>query len=174
MLHSLFAALAPAVTVFLEPPQLPAASGTVTVGVAVAREYVAARNFTDTVRWVVLTSGGFHAVRALGPYAAVEWPCTEECLWNLDLQVADVDARGVHLSASVSLIAALDRGGEAIWFGQGPTGWLETKGGLDAFFGDGPSGDTEQCPFHVPVIRPSDRPDGDRPPPIDEKPLPPI
>jgi hypothetical protein len=174
MLHSLFSVLVPVTTLFLEPPQLPAASGAVAVGLRVEREFVAARNYTDAPRWIVLRSGNFLAVRALGAQSAVEWPCTEECLWNVDLQVADVDARGVHLSASVSLSAALERGGHAVWFGEGPTGWLESEGGLDALFEEGAGGDAELCPFHVPVIRPSGRPEGDRPPPIDKKPLPPI
>jgi hypothetical protein len=174
MLHSLFAVLVPATALFLEPPQLPAASGSVTVGVRVERDFVAARNFTDAPRWIVLRSGGFREVRAVAPHSAVEWPCTVECLWDVELQIADVDARGVHLSASVPLLAALESGGQALWFGRSPTCWLENGGSLDAFSEQGPGEDPNPCPLHVPVVRPGDRPEGDRPPPIDEKPTPPI
>jgi hypothetical protein len=174
MIQSLFAALVPAAALFLEPPVLPASSGVAVVGVRVERNSVAAENFSDSPRWIVLSSGGFRAVRALAPHSGAEWPCTEECLWDVELQVADTDGGALHQSDSVSLYAALERDGQALWFGQGPTCWLETDGQLEPFFDGSSGGGAGPNPFHVPVIRPSSRPNGDDLPPIDNKPLPPF
>jgi hypothetical protein len=174
MFQNLFAALVPAAALFLEPPLLPASSAPASVGVRVERDCVAAENFSDAPRWVVFSSGGFRTLRVLAPHSSEVWACTEECLWDVELQVADTDGGALHLSQSVSLQSALELRGQTLWFGESPACWVESDGTLQPFFDGSAGGDAPPNPFHVPVIRPSDRPEGDRPPPIEKKPLPPI
>ena len=174
MIPSLFAALVPTVALFLEPPVLPASSGVASVSVRVERNLVSAENFSDSPRWFIFSSGGFRSRRVLAPHSSVEWACSEECLWNVDLQIADTDRGKLHLSARVSLSAALEHEGQSLWFGQSPTCWIETAGELEPFFDGSTSDGTAPQSFHVPVVLPPDQPPGDTPPPIDPKPLPPI
>ena len=71
-----------------------------------------------------------------------------------------------------------------LWFGEDASCWLENTAAFLPMLGEdgalAPAApeskerNRDHGPLHVPVVRPSDRPDGDRPPPIDEKPLPPI
>lgn len=173
MFQNLFAALVPAVTLFVAPPVLPSSSSPATVGVRVERNFVAAENFSDAPRWIVLSSGGFRSLRALAPHSGEVWTCTEDCLWDVELQVLDTDGGVLHASQAVSLYAALGLQGQTLWFGESPACWVETEGALEPWF-DGSSGDAPPNPLHVPVIRPSNRPGGDGPPPIDQKPLPPF
>ena len=174
MIQSLFAALVPAATLFLEPPVLPASSGIATVGVRVERNLVSVENFSDAPRWIVLSSAGFRTMRALAPHSNVEWACSEDCLWNVNLQIADRDSGTLHLSARVSLYAALEYQGESLWFGKSPTCWVESGGDLEPYFdGSQDSGTTSPQSFQVPLPAPDDKP-GDTPPPIDNTPLPPI
>jgi hypothetical protein len=175
MILSLFAALVPAATLFLEPPVLPASSGIATVGVRVERNFVSVENFSDAPRWIVLSSSGFRSMRALAPYASVEWACSEDCLWNVNLQIADKDAGRLHLSARVSLYAALEYEGQALWFGKSPTCWVESGGDLEPYFdGSQDSGTTPPQCLQVPLPAPGDRTGGDTPPPVDNTPLPPF
>ncbi|MBK7644728.1 MAG: hypothetical protein IPJ19_17085 [Planctomycetes bacterium] len=175
MIPSLFAALVPASALALQPPALPLSQAPASVGVHVERTHVSAENFSDAPRWLVLTSRGFHAVQALAPHAGLTWPCTEESLWDVDLRVADTDGGVLHVSSAVSLYGALENRADALWFGQGPDCWVEAAGRLLPFFEGSAHDAAAPAPlFHVPVVRPSDRPVGDRPPPIENKPLPPI
>ena len=173
MFQNLFAALVPAITLFAEPPLLPASSSPASVGLRVERDFVAAQNFSDAPRWIVLSSGSFRALRVLAPHSGEVWTCSEDCLWDVALQVADTDGGALHVSQSVALYGALESGGQTLWFGESPVCWVESEGALEPWF-SGSSGDAPPAPLHVPVIRPSNRPDGDRPPPIDHKPLPPF
>jgi hypothetical protein len=173
MFQNLFAALVPTLTLFAEPPLLPASSSPASVGVRVERDFVAAQNFSDAPRWIVLSSHGFRALRVLAPHSGEVWTCSEDCLWDVELQVADTDAGELHLSQPVALYGALEVGGQMLWFGESPTCWVESEGLLEPLF-VGSSSDAQPNPLHVPVIRPSNRPDGDGPPPIDHKPLPPF
>jgi hypothetical protein len=172
MFLNLFAALVPSATLFVEPPLLPASSAAASVGVRVERAQVSAENFSDAPRWLVFTSGGFREVRALAPYSNVVWECTEECLWGVELQVADTDGGALHLSLPISLYAALECEGQTLWFGASPSCWIETDQGLQPFFEES-SGEPPSA-LHVPGVRPGSRPGGDLPPPIDNKPLPPF
>jgi hypothetical protein len=171
MFLNLFAALVPTVTPLAEPSALAAAAAT--VAVRVERTQVSAANFSDAPRWLVFSSGGFRELRALAPCSSVVWDCNEECLWGVELQVADTDGGALHLSLPVSLCAALECAGGMLWFGASPSCWVETDSGLQPFF-DENSSDAPPSALHVPGVRPSSRPGGDLPPPIDNKPLPPF
>jgi len=171
-MSSLFSALLPATVLFLAPPLLPVTNTAATVGLRVTPTSVTAENFSNNTRWIVLTSGPARISSALAPHSAVVWSCTEDCLWDVQLQVVDTDGGILHTSQSVNLYSALEWNGQTIWFGQLPTCWLESNGQLQPYF-DSMAAPTT-APVHVPVIRPSDGPDGDTPPPIDNKPLPPI
>jgi len=173
MIPSLFAALVPAAALFLEPPVLPNSSGVASVGVRVERNVVAAENFSDSPRWFIFSSGGFKTRRMLSAHSSVEWACSEESLWNVDLQIADTDGGTLHLSSRVSLSAALDYEGQMLWFGMKPTCWLDMDGQLMPFFDGMLEDPTAPRGFQVPVVLPPDKP-GDTPPPIDNNPLPPI
>ena len=169
MMPRLFAAFVPAAVLFLAPPQLPAPSGTATVGVRIDSTYVAAENFSDNPRWIVFSHGSVHITSAVAPHSEVVWSCTEDCLWEVTLQVADTDGGTLHVSQSVSLYAALGQHGDALWFGLPPGCWIESNGTVAPYF-DSPPANL----MHTPVVRPSHGTGGDTPPPIDNKPLPPI
>jgi len=172
MFQNLCAALVPALTLFLEPPVLPAPSTIASVGLRVESEAVTLENFAETMRWVVLTSGSVQVTYALAPHSNVVWTCTEECLWDVDLKIADTDSGVLQFSPSVSLYAALDCDGQTLWFGQSQDCWLETEGWLDTYYDC--SGEVPSELLHVPVVRPDSQPDGSLPPVIDPKPLPPV
>lgn len=169
---SLFAAILPAAFLFLTPPVLPVSNTSATVGLRVTSTSVTAENFSNNMRWVVFTSGPAHITSAISPHSAVVWSCTEDCLWDVQIQVVDTDGGVLHVSQSVDLYNALEWKGETMWFGQLPTCWLETSGELQPYFDSMAA--PVVAPVHVPVIRPDGRPDGDTPPPIDNRPLPPI
>lgn len=173
MLPSLFAALFPAATLIAEPPLLPASGARASVGVRVESRHVRAENFSDAPRWLVFSSGGFHVTRLLAPRSSLEWASSLDCLYDVELAVLDTDGGALHASPTVPLLGALELGGEALWFGASPTCWFESDGVLQPLF-DAKAETNGPAPFHVPVVRPTDRPEGDRPPPIDNKPLPPI
>lgn len=184
MLPSLIAALVPALTPALQPPELPAACGSAVVGVHLESTQIVAHNFAESPRWLVLRSGPFALVRALAPHGSVRWSFAESCLWDVQLEVLGCDGGRLQRSGRVELLAALESGAEALWVGEDSSSWLaggDTLLPLLGEFGElAPAAsesrerNREQGPLHVPVVRPSDRPEGDRPPPIDEKPLPPI
>ncbi len=172
MMPSLFAALVPVTALFLAPPLMPVTNVAAAVGVRVTPTAVTAENFSNNPRWIVLTSGPVHVTTALPAQSAIVWSCTQSCLWNVQLQVADTDGGVLHLSQSISLYSALEWNGDALWFGQSPVCWIETDTDLQPYFDSTAAPIVAPC--HVPVARPSDIPDGDRPPPIDNKPLPPF
>ncbi len=172
MMPSLFAAFVPAAVLFLQPPLLPVTNTAASVGLRVTPTSVATENFSNTTRWIILTNGPAHVTTTLPAHSAIVWSCTQDCLWNVQLQVADTDGGLLHLSQKVSLYGALEWGGDSIWAGQLPTCWLEANGELQPYFDSTAAPVIASC--HVPVIRPSDGPDGDTPPPIDNKPLPPF
>ena len=168
---SLFSALTVA-TLFLAPPLMPVSNNAAAVGLRVTSTSVTAENFSNNTRWIVLSDGPVHVTTALAAHSAVVWSCTESCLWNVDLQVVDTDGGVLHTSQSVDLYRALEWNGQTLWFGQLPTCWVETNGELQPYFDSMAAPVVD--PVHVPVIRPGDNPDGDKPPPIDNKPLPPV
>jgi len=165
-------AFLPAVVLFLAPPILPVSNSAATVGLRVTSTAVTVENFSNNTRWIVLTSGPAHVTTALAAHSVVVWSCTEDCLWNVQLQVVDTDGGLLHTSQIVNLYGALEWHGQTIWFGQSPTCWLDSGTELQPYFDSMAAPVT--APVHVPVIRPSDGPDGDTPPPIDNKPLPPF
>jgi len=173
MIPSLFAALVPAATLFLEPPVLPGSSAVASVSVRVERTSVSAENFSDFPRWFLFSSDGLKTRRMLAAHSTVEWACSEESLWNVELQVADRDDGTLHLSSRVSLSAALEYEGQTLWFGTKPTCWLDLDGQLMPFFDGMLENPLAPQSFHVPVVLPPEKP-GDTPPPIDNTPLPPI
>jgi hypothetical protein len=169
---SLFAAILPAAVLFLAPPLLPVTNSPATVGLRVTSTAVTAQNFSNNPRWVVFSSGPVHISSLVAAHSAVVWSCTEDCLWDVQAQVVDTDGGVPHISQSINLYNALEWGGQALWFGQLPTCWLESNGELQPYFDSMAAPVVAPC--HVPVVRPSDIPDGDKPPPIDNRPLPPI
>ena len=171
-MSSLFSAILPAAVLFLAPPLLPVTNTAATLGLRVTSTSVTAENFSNNTRWVVFTNGPAHITSAIAPHSAVVWSCTEDCLWNVQLQVMDTDGGLLHMSQSVNLYSALEWNGQTIWFGQLPTCWLESDGQLQPYFDSMAAPVVAPC--HVPVVRPGDTPDGDKPPPIDNKPLPPF
>jgi hypothetical protein len=171
MLRSLFAVLVPAAALFAQPLARPVLTEDATVGVRVESNLVSAENLTDTTHWIVFSSGGFYSVRALAPHSGLEWTCTEASLWDIGIQVADTDGGVLHLSESVSLYSALERGIDTLWFGDGPTCWGETAGTLAPYY---ELSEAPPEPLHIPVPPPTGTPDGDIPPPITNTPLPPF
>lgn len=184
MLPSLFAALVPALTPALEPPELPSACGNAVVGLHLEATEIVAHNFAATPRWLVLRSGPFALTRVLAPHGSVRWTFAESCLWDVQLEVLACENGRLQRSGRVELLAALESGAEALWIAEDSSSWLASRDALlpllDEFGALAPAApeirerDRDQGPLHVPVVHPSNRPDGDRPPPIDEKPLPPI
>jgi hypothetical protein len=171
MLRSLFAVLVPAAALFAQPLAVPVLTTDAEVGVHVESNLVSAENFTDTTHWIIFSSGGFYSLRALAPHSGLQWTCTEASLWDINIQVADTDGGVLHLSESVSLYGALERGIDTLWFGEDPTCWGETAGALAPFY-ELPEAPPEA--LHIPVPPPTGTPDGDIPPPITNTPLPPF
>lgn len=197
MSFSLFASVLCTALPSVTPLELPALrrDGRIAaqVGVHVTPTALVARNFSGTPQLFVFTdeqSGG-QALRALGAGGSFEYQFSRQTLEAIALEVVCVEDGAWHASGSIALSSVLQRGPETLWIQHGAgrsTTWLQrgseltlADAGASALPDDMESGQdtpstmTPTCaPTHVPVVTPSDKPTGDLPPKLEERPLPPV
>jgi hypothetical protein len=136
--------------------------------------------FTDT-------ASGTRAVVALAAFAETDYRCPDSVRGSIDVQVVASDAAGLVYGGRWSLEDLYEQSNDGVWleathshahgWTHDGSGWL----GLDAI--DAGTGAHSLCtpppaappdPLHVPGITPSDVHQGDLPPRLESKPLPPV
>jgi len=160
------------------------------VGVHLTPTRLVLRNFTTRPQLCAFhdLESDAGAFVTLGPGARLEFQYPRAALETLALEVIDVH-RGVwRASGLVALDATLALGAQTIWIqheGAYTWTWLQAGNELELHESETSllperlrpvlEAKSPTCaPTHVPVITPSDRPKGDRPPKIGPRPLPPV
>jgi len=175
----------PLVTAFDDPPVAPAP---IDMGFVVRNTEFFAHNFSTEPQVLFFRSGEFVTWRVVQPGATFSSLYSRNALDGLRLEVAHQE-NGIWISSgNYELSALCDSGADAVWVQRGlqPASWRELGTLLTQITTEPtelPSWlpmptvneDTPPLqPLHIPVINPVDRPTGDLPPVLDDKPLPPV
>lgn len=166
------------------------------VGVHVTPTALVARNFSGTPQVLVFIDeqSGQRALRALGAGGSFEFRFPRQTLEAIALEVVCHEDGAWHATGSIELATVLERGSETLWIQHDTntrsTTWTQrgaevtlTDAGPSALPDDldehsggiGPGFLNPACaPAHVPVVTPSDRPNGGLPPKLEDRPLPPV
>jgi hypothetical protein len=163
----------------------------IVVGMRVTATSFHARNFSATPHVLLFESSGTLVWRTLQPGCDLGWTFPTQLLSGVRLEVASWHNGAWNRTGTINLAAVAGRGTEALWV-QGNasrTSWAELGAALfvettgtslfpPSLPADSSAGTSAEAallaPTHVPVITPSDTPEGDFPPEIEEKPLPPV
>jgi hypothetical protein len=162
----------------------------VEVGISVTSTRFYARNFSDVNQVLLFQSGSTVLWRTLAPGFDLAWDFPTQLLTGIRLEVASFADGAWRRTGTIALDELAARGTDALWI-QGDstrTSWSEIGSALfvedtgTSIFpatlpGDSSAGTTSEAmlaPVHVPVITPSDVPQGDCPPKIEERPPPPV
>jgi hypothetical protein len=190
MLKRLFALAAILVLPTLHATE-PAPSEPIDVGVVCTSTEFTAYNFSTSPQLLVFHSGLYCTWRVLAPGTKFSSTYTRQMLDGVVLEIANFDAGILRTSHSYDLVSLCDSGAEALWvrnhtqFGS----WLEFQQTLISMSA-GPSllpinvpltltaavslTAPAFAPTHVPVVTDDETPNGDKPPILDDKPLPPM
>ncbi|MBL8860117.1 MAG: hypothetical protein JNL28_16525 [Planctomycetes bacterium] len=158
------------------------------VGFVVRNTDFFAHNFSTDPQVLFFRSGSFVTWRVLQPGATFTSTYARQALDGLRLEVARLE-NGLWLtSGNYELGAVCDSGADAIWVQRGlqPASWRELGSILTQITTEAtalpewlPMPTVNEStpplqPLHIPVVNPVDRPQGDIPPVLDDKPLPPV
>jgi len=158
------------------------------VGIVVGSTDFFAHNFSPRNQVLFFRAGSYSTWRVIGPGATFTSTYARQALDGMKLEVASFQDGYWRTSRTFDLSSLCDAGGDAVWIQQGanPPSWLELGTVLTQLTPE-PSGLPASMtieavnaaapamePLHVPIVTPVSRPDGDRPPVLDERPLPPI
>lgn len=157
------------------------------VGIVVGSTDFFAHNFSTRNQVLFFRAGTFTTWRVLGPGATFTSTYARQALDGVKLEVASYEDGVWRTSRGFDLSTLCDSGADAVWIQEGPQppSWLEVGTQLTPLTPEPsglPSGLTTTTneaapvmePLHVPVVTPVDRPNGDTPPVLDERPLPPV
>lgn len=163
----------------------------VDVGISVTATRFYARNYSATTHVLMFQSGSTLIWRTLGAGCDLAWDYPTQFLNGVRLEVASWSDGAWRRTGTIALDQVAARGTDALWI-QGNvarTSWSEIGAALfvettgESLFppdlpGASSAGtDPENAllaPVHVPVITPSEGPQGDVPPKIEDRPLPPV
>lgn len=162
----------------------------VDVGISVTSTRFFARNFSGVPQVLLFQSGSALLWRTLAPGCDLTWEYPTQMLTGVRFEVASWSEGAWRRTGTFALEDVAARGTDALWV-QGDfsrTSWSEIGSALfvedtgaslfpSSLPGEssaGSDGDALLAPVHIPVITPSDGPDGDVPPNIEEPPLPPV
>lgn len=161
------------------------------VGICVTSTQFFARNFSSVDQVLLFKGGGVLAWRTLAPGCDLTWSYPTQLLEDISLEVGSWTGGAWHRTGTHQLESVAASGVDALWV-QGDsarTSWFEIGASLfveptgasifpstlPSSTSAGSTGDqTLMAPTHIPVITPTDQPDGDVPPVIEERPLPPF
>lgn len=164
------------------------------VGIQITATQFRARNLSSIPQVFVFreTSGGEIALCPLVAGGEMVFSFPADAITSLEFEV--ISRRGGAWSDTgfmkldgMKLDASSADAGSIVWIrsntGHSPA-WLETRGGFAPFESEASTlptrvldtlrDDESLPPTHVPVITPSDRPNGDIPPKLEDGPLPPV
>ncbi len=191
MLFSFLAPLVCAAVPALDPLDFQAAAALgrapIVAGIHVTATQFRARNFSSVPQLFVFkeTSGGEIAVRPLLAGGEMAFSFPADALADFEVEVASKD-RGVWSNTGLLKLDGLNtHDGSLVWIESNngrASAWLESSGSylpLESGASELPGRVVEtiretESPTHVPVITPSDHPNGDLPPKLEERPLPPV
>jgi len=161
------------------------------VGICVTSTQFFARNFSSVDQVLMFKGGGVLAWRTLAPGCDLTWSYPTQLLEDISLEVGSWTGGAWHRTGTHRLESVAASGVDALWV-QGDsarTSWFEIgaslfvqQAGASIFpavlpssTSAGTSGEaTLMAPTHVPVVTPIDVPEGDVPPEIEDRPLPPV
>lgn len=161
----------------------------VDVGISVTSTRFYARNFSNVNQVLLFQNGATVLWRTLAPGYDLSWDFPTQLLTGIRLEVASFTGGAWRRTGTIALDELAARGTEALWI-QGNstrTSWSEIGSALfvedtgSSIFpitlpGASSAGSVTEAllaPVHVPVITPSDVPQGDCPPKLEDRPLPP-
>lgn len=185
--RTLVAVLTLAAVPVLSAVEDPPAPAEIEVGIVVKSTDFYAHNFSSFPQLLFFRSGSFYTWRVLQPGADFSSTYSRQALDGVTLEVAKYVSGTWRTTGSLNLSDVCDTGADALWVqggAQTPT-WLELENTLSLKVKEGsqlPSWMVVQSalpepllqPLHVPVVTPVDRPPGDTPPVLGDKPLPPF
>jgi hypothetical protein len=170
--------------------------GTVTapveVGVALDSTSMRIRNFADVDQVLIFESDGLKIYRSLPVGTELDWSFSLHALDGVNMEVASLRNGAWRYTGAISLSSYAASGSDTLWvqpFVPHSLAWLQFSSGfslmssgpsyLPTYFQDCVTGATDDkipdpTALHVPVITPSNTPQGDGPPNLDKNPLPPM
>lgn len=159
------------------------------VGIVVGSTDLFAHNFSTQTQILFFRAGEFSTWRVLAPGATFTSTYTRQAIEGVKLEVASYDGTSGlwRTSRGFDLATLADASVDAVWIQDGPQppSWLDVGTTLTPTTTEPstlppsmPTNTTNEAaptmqPLHVPVVTPVDRDGGDRPPVLDERPLPP-
>lgn len=193
MLSSLLAPLVCAALPALDPLDMQASAALgrtpIVAGIQITATQFRARNLSSVPQIFVFkeTAGGEIALRLLSAGGEMMFSFPADALADLELEVVSRQ-HGAWSDTRLLKLGGLNAGAGSVLWIQSNAGrasaWLESHGdflALDSGESTLPSrvletasADEPLPPTHVPVITPSDRPNGDLPPRLEDDPLPPV
>jgi len=161
------------------------------VGICVSSTRFYARNYSPDPQVFLFRCGDSMAWRTVAAGCDIGWDFPTQLLTDVRLEVATWIDGVWHRSGTIALADVASRGLEAVWIqaDASSTSWgqigavlLPEATGESMFPAELPSPtsvgtsgeDALMAPTHVPVITPSDVPQGDVPPKLEDRPLPPV
>jgi hypothetical protein len=164
----------------------------VEVGVLFQSSSLRIRNFAEVNQVLIFESSGLKLYRLLPVGGEFDWSFTPHALDGVNLEVASAKGGGWRYTGALSLTDYAVSGSDTLWiqpFVPQSLSWLQSVSGLalfphgasylPAYFQDcvaGTTGDIvpDASAVHVPVITPSNTPQGDGPPHLEKQPIPPM
>lgn len=160
------------------------------VGIVCGATEFFAYNFSAATQVLVFHSGAYCTWRVLAPGAKFSSSYTREQLDGVTIEIANYDAGIWRTSRSFDMGSLCDAAADALWIRNHAAiaSWLEVDAvltpitpGASQLPASMPSTAAEAestvapefAPMHVPVVNPVDHPDGDTPPVLGDRPLPP-
>lgn len=173
----------PVLSAVEDPPAAP----DIQVGIVVEATDFYAHNFSNVPQVLFFSAGGFRTWRVLQPGGDFSSTYARQALDGVKLEIASYVAGAWKTTGGFDLSSLCDSGADALWVQDGaqPPSWREVGNSLTPMTPEPswlptwvPTEGANQStvmlePLHVPVITPVSRGEGDTPPVLDEKPLPP-
>lgn len=172
---------------FAQGGNTPPEPAPIEVGIVVGATDLFAHNFSDRTQVLFFRSGEFTTWRVMAPGSTFSSTYTRQILEGVKLEVASYENGVWRTSRGFDLATLADSGADAVWIQEGPQppSWIDVASTLTPLTPEPsslpPSMPTDVTndaaptlePLHVPIVTPVDRGGGDRPPVLDDTPLPP-
>lgn len=182
----------PSVLAFEDSRPQASTTAPIEVGVALGSTSMRIRNFASVDQVLIFESDGFKIYRSLPVGMELDWSFSPHALDGVNMEVASVSNGAWRYSGTLSLNDYASSGSDTLWiqpFVPHSLAWLQFSTGfsilasgpsyLPIYFQDCAIAATsdvipDPAALHVPVITPSNTPQGDGPPNLDKSPLPPM
>lgn len=175
------------------PAQRADGASAVEVGIHLTETQFSARSFSEVPQVLMFRCAESRVLvlQRLAPGSQVSWTFPRHALNGIELEVVSLENGAWHHTGAMPLSQVLDNGAENLWIqsaGAHSLAWMQIgtrlalfqseddllPSAIQALDGESATNASELAPTHVPVITPSDKPTGDAPPKLEERPLPPV